>query len=366
MKVAFFNSYLQGGAAKASIAIFNSLIKQELVDGVFYYMENLDFNPNQVDSNNPLFIQENPHGYKSIADRLVKSISAKVYYRKLNRTLKGKTQAFGIFNGPSTFYPLSYKVFEKKFQAEVVHLNWISEWLDYNAFFSSVPDNIPIVWTLHDMNPFTGGCHHAGNCEGFRSDCFPCIQIEGSRKLKFASKNLSKKKQILASKRIHIIAPSKWMLEKARNSVLFKNASFYHIPNGINTSVFFPAKTLNHSTFPNLVKGKTVILFVADNLRNRSKGYGFLLEAIEILKENKQLIFIAIGKKDGELIHNDYLVEYGRVNSSSELAEFYSMADIFVAPSIEDTFPSTIIEAMACKTPVIGFRTGGIPDPDTP
>jgi glycosyltransferase involved in cell wall biosynthesis len=362
VRVNYYNTYLQGGAANASIRIFNQLTSQKQIEGVFFYMDNLMFNQNLKESKNPSYIQINPHLHKSVFDGAVKSFYAKTYYNKLKKTLAGKTKQYGIFNSHRAFYPLKYSTFEKHSTADLIHLNWIAEWIDYQAFFKSIPKNIPIVWTLHDMNPFTGGCHHSGECNNYKSDCFPCVQLEGASESKFARINLIEKNKVLEKKNLHIISPSKWMFDRARDSRLFKKANHYLLPNGIDTSIFKPQTDKMHGLGLPTDDGKIIILFVADNLNNNSKGYKYLLESMQYLSSHKDIVVVAIGEKSGKLIRNDRLIEYGRIDDPVVLSKIYSVADIFVAPSIEDTFPSTVIEAMACKTAVVGFKTGGIPD----
>ena len=134
---------------------------------------------------------------------------------------------------------------------DVVNLHWISRWIDQPSFFASLPPDLPVVWSLHDMNPFTGGCHHAGDCERFTNHCRDCPQLKNPGPHDDAFRFFEIKKRCYAGKNLHVISSSDWMSAQARRCALLRHArSFHTIPLGLDTRVIQTDRQILRPTGP--------------------------------------------------------------------------------------------------------------------
>ncbi len=255
-------------------------------------------------------------------------------------------------------------------QADVLHLHWINQgFLSLNSIRQLADLGKPIVWTLHDMWAFTGGCHYSRGCEHFKNECGNCpfLKTPAPRDL---SNRVWRRKQALFPKNIQFVTCSQWLAGVARSSGLLKNYPVTAIPNPIDTAVFKPSTEPERQRFRS-EKGISpkahVLLFAAMKVNEERKGFRFLLEALQMMKVQRpdfQLEILVLGKAEPEaLAALPYPVHaLGLVQEQRELVQIYGAADVFAIPSLEDNLPNTVMESLACGTPVAGFATGGIPE----
>lgn len=248
---------------------------------------------------------------------------------------------------------------------DVVNLHWVAGVIDYAAFFEAVPARTPVVWTLHDMAAFTGGCHYDGSCGRFGEACGSCPQL-GSKVEKDLSREIWQRKRAALAKvpaeRLHIVAPSRWLAEEAKKSSLLGRFAVHVIPYGLDLEDFAPRDRRAARETLGLPQDKRVLLFVAASATNQRKGFGCLAEALKGLGPRNDVVLCSLGsgrpKIDAPLQH----VHLGAVEQDRLLSMIYSAADLFVVPSMEDNLPCTALEALACGTPILGSHIGGIPD----
>ncbi len=255
-------------------------------------------------------------------------------------------------------------------QSDILHFHWINQGFLSLASLQKLMDlNKPIVFTLHDMWAFTGGCHYAGSCTYFMQQCGNCKFL-----VRPFGDDLSKKgwllKQKLYSRNTNItfVACSDWMAQQARKSSLLYNFNIHTIPNPIDIKLYKPLDKNSIRKKWGLTADAKIILFGAANINDKRKGVAYLIEALEILKAKytsaHSIQIILFGKN--KMLDTSTLAfpaqNLSTINSEQQLVEIYNLADVFVLPSLEDNLPNMVMEAMACGTPVVAFNQGGIPE----
>jgi glycosyltransferase involved in cell wall biosynthesis len=246
---------------------------------------------------------------------------------------------------------------------DILHLHWVAHLFDQRTFFSGLP-GMPIVWTLHDANPFTGGCHVTLGCRHFEQRCGRCPQLEAPAN-EDASRAIWKRKEESyrhVKERLTIVTPSRWLCAMAEKSSLLSGCKIVCIPNGLDTSAFTPGDRAAARHALGLPVNARIVLFLAHSLEAEWKGFRCLLEAMEALRDRiPRLFLLTCGRSDGSLKAPVAHSHKGIVDGET-LVNAYRAADVAAVPSLWDNSPNAVIEALACGIPVAAFATGGIPE----
>lgn len=257
----------------------------------------------------------------------------------------------------------------QEYKPDVIHLHNIhGHYLNYKMFFSFLKESkIPVIWTFHDCWPFTGHCSYFTmvKCEQWKSHCSYCSQLRcypACYTRGNVNNNFARKMQCFTGlDNLVIVTPSKWLAGLVKES-FFKEYPVRVINNGIDLTKFHIKKD-NKFRSKYELEGKTVILGVASEWSER-KGYSDFIKLSGELSENQKIVMVGVNDKQAEELPNS-IIAIKKTNSVEELAEIYNTADVFFNFTYEDNFPTVNLEAMACGTPVITYRTGGSIEPIT-
>ena len=254
----------------------------------------------------------------------------------------------------------------KKIKPDIIHLHNIhGYYINIEILFRYLKDaNIPVVWTFHDCWPMTGHCAHFTfvGCDKWKTQCYECPQKKdypSSYFLDRSKQNHKQKRKLFTSVNdITIVPVSNWVGEIVKQSYL-KDYPIRVINNGIDVNAFSP-QSRDGIRLKYGLADKFILLGVATEWERR-KGLHDFIELSKTLKDDEIIVLVGL-KEDQIKILPENIIGITRTESTQELAEFYSSADVFVNPTWEDNFPTTNLEALACGTPVITYETGGSPE----
>lgn len=250
------------------------------------------------------------------------------------------------------------------FNPDVVHLFWVNSGFMKIETLKQIKK--PIVWTLHDMWPFTGGCHYDDECRRFQQSCGNCPILTSGSEHDLSRHIWERKRQSWHNVQIVVVATSHWLAGMARSSSLFKDQRIEVIPNGLDTEKYKPLDKRAARVAYGLPLDKHLVLF-SELSADKRKGNHLLVPALKKMAlagwgEKLELVVIGASEPDkppdlGMKVH--YV---GRMHDEISQVMLYSAADITVAPSVQENLSNTVMESLSCGTPVVAFNIGGMPD----
>lgn len=244
--------------------------------------------------------------------------------------------------------------------ADIIHLHWVSNGFFPTSLLSRIPK--PVVWTIRDMWPFTGGCHYTfrHGCKKFRESCGACPSL-GSKDPQDLSCVIQNDKQRSFGANLHPVGISDWITRLAQESRVFASHRVRRIYNGIDLRLFAPAEP--DSAWTHFAKNRPVDRLVvgfgaaAMGTMDERKGFGILLEALRLLADDIPLHLLVFGTS--QAIPGFETTILGRLDSAEDVRMAYAACDLFLAPSLEEAFGKTVAEAQACERPVVCFADTG-------
>ena len=345
MKVLHINSHDNGGAAIAAIRLHKAMLKSDIDSKIlFRYKTNYTV---------PFSYQYTPAPKTILKKILNRFAPGKIQTRlDLKYNLQGH---FSLLNKNDC--RISHLSIYR--EADVIIFHSISNFIELESFLKE--NTKPVIWTLHDLNSFTGGCHYSESCLKFSETCSSCPILKDTLDKNIAEAELSKKIKLYANRNIRLVSPSVWLKQYSEQSSCFHSFEHYLIPYSLDTSIFRFYNKKSARDVLNLPSDKKILLFICDNIADKRKGFDLLAGALKSVDKSKIHVCV-VGNNFDANQNIPHLSYFGKVYDEFKMALIYASSDVFILPSREDNLPNVMLESLCTGTPVIGFSTGGLKD----
>ena len=258
-------------------------------------------------------------------------------------------------------------------QADIVQFHNLHGWYFNYELLPQISARKPVIWTLHDMWALTGQCAYSYECVRWQKRCFDCPLLRGDGRrlveprptlLDRTSQQWQKKRGLYQVSRLHVVTPSLWLADLVRRSILGNALSIECIPYGIDLAVFSPRDQSTARQALGIRERAKVILFVAAKVIQGRKGLAYLYEALHSMQDTEEVVLLTVGSAgpSHQQLQQFEQIHLGQVVDESRLSLAYNAADVYVLPTLADNQPLTVLESLACGTPVVAFDVGGIPE----
>jgi len=251
-------------------------------------------------------------------------------------------------------------------EPDLINLHWICKGFVQIESISRLEK--PIVWTLHDMWPLTGGCFHAGDCPRFQDECGKCPILDSQAELDLSRIIWKRKKRSWKNVEITVVCPSNWMAKNAAVSSLFSKSRIEVIGNGVDTNRYRRVDRAQARAWLGLPKDKILLLYCAvKGPLNPYKGFHYLpaiMRQLQSIGFEDRIELVVLGEFFSENINEipQKVYKLGHLHDDISIPLVYSAVDAVMVPSDQDNLPNVVMEAMACDTPCVAFDVGGIND----
>lgn len=248
---------------------------------------------------------------------------------------------------------------------DLLHLHWVSYGFLRVETLATI--GLPIVWTLHDSWPFSGGCHLPGECRKYEGECGACPVLGSSDTEDLSRRVWRRKQRSYRAARMTFVAPSRWMAARARASSLLRGHAVEIIPNGVDMVQYAPGDRQSARELLGLPRDRQIILFGARHaLSDRNKGFDLLCAALgqlspELRHQSTLVLFGETTRLPLPSLGME-IITHGEVKDEAAIVALYRSANLLVVPSREENLPNMVSEAMACGLPCVAFDVGGIAD----
>jgi len=349
MKVGLINTFdNRGGAARAAMRLLEGLSRQNDPEASMHVLRN--------ETSHPKLVEDNTLLSRFLGDR-----RSQLDLRGLTKTYPNRERVpFSVNRVPDT---ISRNIASTNY--DLINLHWINYGFLRLENFSRF--TAPIVWTIHDMWPFTGVCHYSSGCQGYLEECGNCPLLHSQDPGDISNTVFRRKSKAYADINLTVVSPSRWLGKLAEESRLLGNRRVEVIPNGIDTDIFSPYSMSKSRNSLGIPKDACLVLFGAEfAVQDPRKGGDTLFDALRTFpgEHCENLQFAVFGATEPEdFPPMPFPVHWlGRIEDDDELSRIYSAADLAVVPSKEENLPNTVMEALSCGTPVVAFDIGGMAD----
>ena len=276
----------------------------------------------------------------------------------------------GLFAVDTARYGNDITLLPEFAEADVIHLHWTNQaMLSLSHLEKILQQGKPVVWTMHDMWTFTGVCHYADKCPLWQQACHHCPQLRRPSAHDWSARVFKRKAEVYAHPNLTLVACSNWLADLARKAPLLTDHRIESIPNPIDTQFYQPAANKAEVRRRlGIPTDKTVLFFAAFKVTDPKKGIDYLSESLTLLvqehPELREKLVLVLGGQQSDTMADAFCIPtVARPfdNSEEVMRMRYQAADLLLMPTLMDNLPNTIVEAMACGVPVVGFNVGGLP-----
>lgn len=347
MKVVHITKLPDGGASWCAMRICHAL-REQGIDAQMLLMQGNTSDNITIAKADWLYRDHSNIGVRLLV-KILKLILRPRFENLIHQRKQAEKKCKAFFTSPVTGYTsLANHPLVK--EADVVHLHWISDFVDFPTFFKRVRK--PIVWTIHDENPGLGGFHYLSHKEGASKEYLRLDKIYED----------IKRKALQKGNRPHLVAISSYMRDFFKKSPILRDCTTTLIHNGVDCKAFHSLPKAECRAKLGIPLDKKVFLFSSYQIEDKRKGLQVLIPALESLHDNSIMLVCLGNYKAVPLTEYIQVRCEGLVKGSDLLSEYYSAADYFVLSSFQEAFAQTPLEALACGTPVIAFPCSGVPD----
>ncbi len=343
MKILHLNTFdTFGGAAKGMYILHKALLKLGIESKVLVHYK-------QTTDDSVIKVYDND-------EEINERFNLELFPRQIYPNRIEDSFSSAIIDSPTLLDKINF------INPDIIHMHWVC----YSLL--SIEDikkiNKPIIWTLRDMWPFTGGCHHAMSCENYLAGCGNCPNLNSNGQYDMSFQQVHRKISSYSNNNLTFVGISPWIKNAAQNSFICKNNhKVLQINNNYNSDMFYKEQKDISKKNLNISPSKKIISIGCDNIRDEHKGIKYFLEMLEYLNKNDFLILFFGEDKQADFSKLTFqYISFGYIDNLKILRSIYNISDIFISPSLLEPFGKTIVEALACGTPVVCFENSGGPD----